>query len=252
MIRAATSATLIGLLMLSGCIDVPTAEEAGISYPTQAIAWPEQVECLNSDTPGLAKEVLIGKTRTIVVAGGDDPISDADWEDFKPGLGNQKNSDRNLQFESSCFARSPYAPANCRGDACRSVVELKGHTWIELSAVEAIDCIPADAKGCGIEGVPPGALMVTVTRKCHEIVFTGAAWFLVGPAGELAVMHATEAAEPTDEVTLPPGWRLEQRTLAEPLVVHPFGTGDDCYYNIIRDHRVQAYHQIGFAGPTYP
>lgn len=252
MLRPISRALLLGLLGLGGCSDIPTAAEAGISFPTTPVGWPEGVECLNDQNPGFAKEVLIGRTRTIVVAGGDDPISDADWQEFRPGIGNQKNADRNLLFGSSCFARSPYESADCVGDACRSVVELKGHTWIELSAIEAMDCIPAGTEDCGVEGVPPGALSVTVTRKCHELVFTGEAWFLVGPAGELAVMHATEAAQPTDDVTLPSGWSLERRDLDEPLVLHPFGVGDDCFYNIIRDHRVQAYHQIGFAGETYP
>ena len=240
------------ITLLIACVSIPTIESAGVSYPTTPIAWPESPECLNDETPGLAKEVLVGATRTVVVAGGDDPISDEDWEDFTPGLGNVKNADRNLLFEESCFWRSPAAPASCVGDDCRSQIEIKGYTWVELSEIVAMDCIPEGTAQCGTAGAPEGALTVTVTRKCHEIVFEGDVWFLVGPSGERAVMHATEAAEPSGDVSLPDGWALEQETLTEPLVLHPFGGEGDCYYNILRDHRVQAYHQFEYAGASFP
>jgi hypothetical protein len=42
-----------------------------------------------------------------------------------------------------------------------------------------------------------------------------------------------------------------QQTLTSPLVVHPFGGGDGYLYNIIRDHKLQSYHQLAYAGPQY-
>ena len=240
------------LPFLLACVSIPSIADARISYPTTPVAWPETLECLNDQTPGMPKEVLVGATRTVVVAGGDDPIPDAAWADFSPGLGNVKNQNRNLLFEDSCFWRSPAAPASCQGDACRSQVEIKGYTWVELAEVLAMDCIPKGAANCGTRGVPEGALTVTVTRKCHELVFEGDAWILSGPSGERAIMHATEAAAPTGDVSLPDGWTLERTTLAEPLVVHPFGADGDCYYNIFRDQRVQAYHQFAYSGASYP
>jgi len=240
------------ILFFLGCVSIPDIASAGVSYPTTPVGWPESPDCLNDDTPGMAKEVLVGATRTVVVAGGDDPISDEAWEDFSPGLGNVKNANRNLLFEDSCFSRSPASPASCEGDGCRSQVEIKGHTWVELSEILAMDCIPAGTAKCGAKGVPEGALTVVVTRKCHEIVFEGEAWILAGPAGERAIMHAIEAEEPTGDVSLPEGWSLEQTTLAEPLVLHPFGAEGDCYYNILRDHHVQAYHQFAYSGASFP
>jgi hypothetical protein len=240
------------ILFLAACVSIPGIEASGVSYPTTPIAWPDAPECLNEQTPGLAKEVLVGATRTVVVAGGDDPISDEAWGDFSPGLGNRKNQDRNLLFEESCFSRSPAAPASCEGEACRSQIEIGGYTWIELSEIVAIDCIPADTPSCGAQGVPEGALTITVTRKCHELVFEGDVWFLNGPSGERAIMHATEAAEPSGDVSLPDGWVLASATLGEPLVLHPFGAEGDCYYNILRDHRVQAYHQFAYAEASFP
>jgi hypothetical protein len=35
-------------------------------------------------------------------------------------------------------------------------------------------------------------------------------------------------------------------------VLLPFGGGDDCYYNVIRDNLVQSYHQIAYAADVYP
>ena len=240
------------LALLIGCVSIPSIEASGVSYPTTPVAWPETIACLNDETPGLAKEVLVGSTRTVVVAGGEDPISDEAWEAFSPGLGNVKNQNRNLLFGDSCFWRSPASPASCEGDACRSQVEIKGYTWVELSEVVAMDCIPAGTAGCGSQGAPEGALTIVVTRKCHEVVFEGEAWILSGPSGERAIMHATEADEPTGDVSLPDGWTLAQTTLAVPLVLHPFGAEGDCYYNILRDHRVQAYHQFEYSGASFP
>ncbi len=240
------------IAFLVACVSIPSIEAAGVSYPTTPIAWPDDPACINGETPGMAKEVVVGATRTVVVAGGDNPISDAAWEDFSPGLGNIKNANRNLTFEDSCFWRSPGSAASCAGDSCKRQVEIKGYTWVELSEIVAMDCIPAGTAHCGTEGVPEGALTITVTRKCHELVFEGDVWFLNGPSGERAVMHATEDAEPSGDVSLPDGWALERTTLTEPLVLHPFGAEGDCYYNILRDHRVQAYHQFAYAGASFP
>lgn len=238
--------------VLSGCLSVPTVQEAGVSYATAAAAWPADAACLNkARSPGVAKEVLVGRTRTVVIAGGPSPISDEAWRDFRPGLGKQKNSDRHLLFERSCFSRSPDRPASCRGADCATIERFGGHSWVALSQVVAADCLP-DASACERMAARPGGLLVVVTRKCHELVFSGSVYLLTGPAGQRAVMHATADGKPTMDVKLPPGWSLRQEALAAPLVLHPFGGGDACYYNIIRDHRAQSYHQIAYPGPRYP
>jgi hypothetical protein len=53
-------------------------------------------------------------------------------------------------------------------------------------------------------------------------------------------------------VVLPEGWSLTKETLAAPLTVHPFGGGDRCFYNVIRDSKLQAYHQLSYASTSYP
>ena len=128
---------------------------------------------------------------------------------------------------------------------------LGGHTWVALSKIEAADCVPS-ASACDGTTPRPGGLLVVVTQKCHELIFEGTVFMLRGPSGERAVMHATADGRPTTDVMLPTGWTLTTETLASPLVVRPFGGGDRCFYNILRDHRQQSYHQIAFAGATYP
>ena len=251
LLSSLTAATALSLASSSACFSIPTAKEAGVSYATIPTPWPDDVDCLNGDNPGVAKEVLMGSTRTVVVAGGDHAISDDAWRTYSPSFGNQKNSDRHLLFGPSCFARSPRAGADCVGDDCRTIVELDGYTWVALSQIDAVDCIPAGG-GCDPGKVQPGQLAFVVTEKCHELHFSGDAIFLNGPDGERAIMHATSDGNPTTDVDLPDGWTLTREALDGDLVVRPFGGGDDCFYNIIRDEKAQSYHQIAYAGARYP
>jgi hypothetical protein len=241
------------LVATQGCGGtLPNAQRAGIEYASVPSRWPADRECINQQRGAIvAKEVLMGRTRTVVVAGGPSPISDEDWVTFTPGMFNRKNSDRHTLFTRSCFARSPSAPADCVGDRCRRVLENEGHSWVELSKIEAVDCTPAEG-GCDPAHVRRGQLAIVVTRKCHEMVFGGRVFLLRGPHGEEAVMHATANGVPTTDVALPQGWQLREETPSEPLVLHPFGGGDACFYNILRDEKTQSYHQFRYAGPTYP
>ena len=246
--------TLLLLLALPGgaaCFSFPSSEEAGVSYATTPIAWPENSPCINEETPKFAKEIVIGSTGTVAVSGGDNEISDEAWESYSPSLGNLKNSNRNLEFAESCFWRSPSSPRDCEGGECEVIVEADGYTWVELSQIMSADCVPAEA-GCQPLSVGPGELAFIVTKKCHEVVFRDDIIELVGPDGERALLHATADGTPDLSVELPAGWSFEQHTLAGPLVLHPFGTGDECFYNIIRDAKEQAYHQYEYAGASYP
>jgi len=249
--RLMTLLVLLALLGGGACFGFPSSEEAGVSYATSPIDWPENAPCLNEETPELAKEIIIGSTSTVVVSGGDNEISDEAWERYWPSLGNQKNSNRNLEFKESCFWRSPSSPRDCEGGECQVIVEADGYTWVELAQITAADCVPAEA-GCQPFSVGSGELAFIVTKKCHEVVFRDKVIELVGPGGERAVMHATADGTPDLSVALPAGWSFEEHSLADPLVLHPFGTGDECFYNIIRDAKEQAYHQYEYAGAFYP
>jgi hypothetical protein len=199
----------------------------------------------------IAKEVLIGSLHTVVIAGGSNPISDADWTSYKPSFGNTKNSDRHTLFTRSCFSRSPAAPADCQGDACREIHSIDGHTWVALSKIDAYDCLPS-LSACHNMTAGPGALLFVVTEKCHQMQFEGDVIFLDGPGGQRAVMHATDDGMPSVDVRIPDGWTLHQETLAAPLVLEPFGGDGRCFYNVIRDEKLQSYHQYRYAGETWP
>ncbi len=240
------------LVGLTGCPKLETAEKAGVSYETVESPWPSHPRCLNNPVhAGPAKEVLDAKRMTVVVASGTQEITDSEWTTYKPSFPNQKNSDRHLLFSTSCFARSPDAPADCQGDDCRQMVELDNYSWTALSKLDAVDCIPKKSS-CNPSKVKAGEIAIVVSEKCHEMTFEGEQIFLYGPNGEKAIMHATVTGSPTIEVQLPRGWSLSKVTLNHPLILHPFGGANKCFYNIIRDHQAQSYHQIGYAKPYYP
>ena len=240
------------VLSTGGCISIPTSAEAKLSYSTEVSPWPAAPTCLNpSVMTGIAKEVLNGSRREVVIAGGANPISDEKWASYTPSLGNQKNSDRHTLFTTSCFSRSPGKPADCTGDGCRDIIDMDGYTWVGLSKIDAADCVPGPSN-CSSTAAKAGGLLVVVTEKCHELVFEGEVIFLRGPNGEKAIMHATADGNPTTDVPLPAGWTLSKETLAAPLTVHPFGGGSACFYNIIRDSKQQSYHQLTYAAPQYP
>ena len=240
------------LISMVACVPFESSVNAGVSYETVSDSWPEDMECINEEDPEIAKEIVVGSTLMVALAGGDNPIPDGEWEDFSPGWGNSKNSTRNLQFGESCFARSPRADEDCEGDDCATIVEVKDYTWIELAQILAVDCLPS-GETCNPERLKSGELAFVVTRKCHRITFDGEQLFLYGPAGEEAVLHASAGTEePSSDVELPDGWSIERKTLDQPLTIHPFGEGGECYYNVIRDELQQSYHQIVYAGDTYP
>jgi hypothetical protein len=257
MLSRATPARLASVLTASSLLACggTGASARGISYATVPARWPENPVCMNKNHgPIVAKEVILGKSMTVVISGGEKAISDEAWKDFSPGLFNTKNSERHTMFALSCFVRSPGVPATCGAGtdpACRETVDLGGYSWIALSKIEAVDCFPA-SRTCNPANVKSGQLAFVVTRKCHELVFEGRAFILHGPHGEAAIMHATANGTPTTDVPLPDGWTLTEETLPEPLIVRPFGGGDACYFNILRDAKVQSYHQFRYAGPSYP
>lgn len=249
---ARVAAPLLLLSALAGCAMIPSARDAGVRFETRASDWPAGAACLNAPgRAGTVKEVLLGRERLVVIGTGPGAISDEAWATYSPGFANHKNSDRHTLFATSCFVRSPDAPGSCTGEACAQRVRVDGYTWTALSRIEAVDCIPAGG-GCNPAALAPGRLAVVVTRKCHEMTFTGSAIFLRGPSGERAIMHATADGNPTLDVALPEGWTLSREQLKAPLVLRPFGGGQSCYYNILRDSRSQSYHQFEFAGPTWP
>lgn len=226
-----------------------------ITFATVQTAMPEGASCAggNEDSPGVAKEFINLETDDIYVAGGPNVMPDDVWANFTFRLPLLQNSTRNLLFNGSCFFRSPDADADCVGDACFTIEEVVGYSWLKLTTIAGQSCFP-DASGCTGDVVNPGYVSINTIAKCHRIIYNGPVIYELSDGhGNVYVMHATATGTP--DVTgpsLPVGWTLREREISEPLVLLPFGGGDDCYYNVVRDNLVQAYHQYAFADAQYP
>jgi len=239
------------ILLLSSCLKVPTAAEKGITFSTQPIQRKEGQMCISTAQQQKAREIMLGESFTVLLAAGQRPIPEDEWTDFRPGFGNVKNTERHLLFDRSCFLRSPDTPANCAQDNCLSFETIGGWTWAKLAKVEAIDCMP-NSRYCNPSFVPASHLAAITILKCHEMEFSGSAYILSGPKGEKAIMHATADGHPSTDVHLPTGWKLEEKELSEPLIVQPFGTGNECYFTVLRDHKAQSYHMFQYSNKTWP
>ncbi len=235
-------------------LSIPTAEQAGLSIQTAASSGPGPSNtCLNeAGEGGVAKELLRLGDIVMVVHGGGKPMPDAVWRDFSPSFPWVKNINRDSMFNDHCFYRSPTVLADCEGAACVVIREVADYTWVELSIVDAQDCVATGDATCEGNSPDPGAISMTITRKCHQIIYTDEIYQLADPAGNLYVMHATETGTPDLNPALPDGWTMSLVTLDEALVVMPFGGGDNCYHNVLRDNLGQGYHQYVFADDQYP
>lgn len=225
-----------------------------ISYATVQTAMPEGAPCAGSgEGPTIAKEILNLETDDIFVAAGNNAMPDDVWATYGFRLPILKNSTRNLLFRQSCFFRSPDAPATCTGDSCFTYQDLVGYSWMKLTTIAGQSCFP-DPSGCSGDVVKSGYLSINTIAKCQWLVFEGPTIYeLSDGKGNKYVMHATGDGQPkTAEPQLPAGWTLTERTITEPLMLLPFGGGNDCYYNIVRDNIVQSYHQYEYAGDRYP
>ena len=233
---------------------IPTAAQADVSFQTIPSDGPHpNVGCLNqAGQAGLAKELINIIDKVVVAGGSSNPMPDETWRDYRPGLPWTKNINRHTMFDDHCFYRSPTAPVDCQGAACEVVREVAGYSWIELAIVAAQDCVATGGGQCVGNKVDPGAISITVTQKCHQIVFNEEIYQLANPAGNLYVMHASVTGAPDLNPTLPSGWTLNRVPLADPLTVLPFGGGDNCYHNVLRDNLGQGYHQYVFAAGVYP
>lgn len=237
---------IFGILLFTSC-GFDSVEKAGIKYATQAafelpanIQW-QQV--------GTAKELINVKENLVVISDGDNPIPKEAWDDFKVRLPWQKNIDRHILFNKTTFLRSPNAPSDCRGAACKTNLDYKGYTWTELASPLAVDYIPAKTDMLKPE---EGHLVVKVIKKCQVVVFENEIYQMSDDKGNRYAMHATETGTPNLNVVLPEGFTIQKVALKEPLVIIPFGKKEDCYFNIVGDHLGQGYHQYQYASKFYP
>jgi len=196
-----------------------------------------------------AKELINIKENLVILSYGDNAIPKEVWNDFKVRLPWNKNIDRHILFDKTYFLRSPNAPSDCQGEACKAILDYKVYSWIELAKPLAIDFIPSKTNMLKPE---EGHLVVKVIKKCQIVVFENEIYQMSDDKGNRYAMHATETGTPNLNVVLPKGFSIQKVYLKEPLVIVPFGEKEDCYLNIVGDHLGQGYHQYAYASDFYP
>ena len=233
------------LLIFQSC-GIKTAKEAGLRFSTEKSKLPE---VLNWKEIGFAKELINQIEWIVVISGSSNSIPLEKWDDFKPSFPYTKNIDRHLLFQQTAFYRSPNTDVNCKGADCIKVREYKGFTWVEMAKPICVDYV-----GGKTDMIKPekGHLVIKTVQKCQTVMFTDSIFQLTDNKGNFYVMHATEKRKVDTTVSLPSGWTLKKINLKEPLIISPFGGGNECYFNIVGDHLGQGYHQYIFASKFYP
>ena len=239
--------TILLFSFLFNSCSFPTIEQAGIKYSTQpAFQVPEDMKWKEV---GLAKELINIKEKMVIISGGSNPLPLNRWEELKVRYPWQKNIDRHILINKTALVRSPNAKTNCNQTECLIERDYEGYSWIELAQPLAVDFIPSKTNMLKPER---GYLVVKIIKKCQILRFENEIYQLTDNKGNFYVMHATETGEPNLDVILPKGWTLKKVILQEPLVIFPFGKGEDCYFNIVGDHLGQGYHQYKYANTYYP
>lgn len=237
---------LITLTFLAACSPLPTSQDIGLRFSTEKSRLPNDLQWREI---GLAKELLHPKEKMVVISGGSNPIPLDKWDRYTPPWPYRKNLDRHLLFQQTAFYRSPQTEVNCQNNACIRTRTFDGYTWVELAKPICVDYVGGKTDILKPEN---GKLVIKTIQKCQAVRFTDSIFQLTDNQGNFYAMHATETGKPDTAVVLPRGWSLKKISLAEPLIISPFGGGNECYFNIIGDPLGQGYHQYIFANKFYP
>ena len=236
---------VLATTILQSC-GIKTSKEVGLRFATVKSRLPDTLHWKNI---GFAKELINQKEMVVFISGGSKSIPLDRWEDFKPSFPYKKNIDRYLLFKQTAFYRSPNTDVDCKESDCTRQREYKNYTWVEIARLICVDFI-----GGKTDMIKPerGHLAIKTIQKCQTVLFTDSIFQLTDNKGNFFVMHATETGKPDTSVVLPHGWTLKKINLTKPLVISPFGGGNECYYNIVGDNLGQGYHQYIFADKFYP
>jgi hypothetical protein len=241
-VECAISDMIAGLLM-------PTCSSKGIKYSTIKSQIPATLQW---GQIGFAKELINLMEQIVVISGGSKPIPLTSWNDFSPTFPWQKNIDRNLLFNQTSFLRSPGADVNCNGANCIKERTYRGYTWVDIAKPICVTYLPGKTN---VLKPAKGYVVIKTIQKCQVVLFSGFAFQLTDNKGNFYVMHAYETGLPSETATnsiLPSGWTMKRINLSEPLIVQPFGGGNECFYNILGDSLGQGYHQYIYADKFYP
>ena len=238
--------TILFSIILSSC-SFPTTKQTEIKYLTKpAFQVPVDIEWREVEK---AKELININEKIVIISGGSNPLPFNQWEKLNVLFPWKKNIERHILINKTALIRSPDASSNCKGTYCLIERDYRGYSWIELAQPLAVDFIPSKTN---ILKPEKGYLVVKIIKKCQILCFENEIYQLTDNQGNFYVMHATETVEPNLDVILPKGWTLKKVNLKEPLVILPFGKGEDCYFNIVGDHLGQGYHQYKYSNAYYP
>jgi hypothetical protein len=236
--------TIITTLIFQSC-GIKTAKEVGLHFSTEKSKLPDT---LNWRKIGFAKELINQKEMIVVISGGTNPIPLDKWDDFKALLPYRKNLDRHLLFKQTAFYRSPNTDTNCKEPDCIKQREYKNYTWVEIAKLICVDFVGGKTD---ILKPEKGHLVIKTIQKCQTVMFSDSIFQLTDNKGNYYVMHATETGKPDTTAIFPGGWTLQKVILKEPLIISPFGGGNECFYNIVGDNLGQGYHQYIFSDKFY-
>lgn len=214
---------------------------------------PADAPCLNTETKGpRAMELLHPLKRKVVIHGGENQITMAEWKEFDPPLPWMKNQEIQNLYESHCHYRSPGAPVDCNGWECARYDEVEGYTWRILGNLRALGCYPEGSGGCEQTNAEPKHLAVILVEKCHVVRVKSPTYELTDTKGNKFVMNAHSGPKPVTDVALPDGWRMDVVERDKPLEIKPFGGGDSCFHVVLNDSEKQFYHQFYDADGVFP
>lgn len=245
LIKTILLSLLVLIVSLYSC-GFKKASKAGVHFSTEKSRLPDS---LNWKGIGIAKELINQKELVVIISGGEKPIPLQQWDKFNPSFPYKKNIDRHLLFQQTAFYRSPNTDVNCKSPDCIKQREYKGYTWVEMAKLICIDYVGGKTY---ILKPAKGHLVIKTIQKCQALMFKDSIYQLTDNKGNYYVMHATETGIPDTTVVLPQDWSLHKVHLKDPLIISPFGGGNECYYNIVGDNLGQGYHQYIFAEKFYP
>lgn len=201
----------------------------------------------------------------VFIAGGTNPISDEEWDEYVPDFGYEKNSTRLAFFTGSPVLSSPGYPA----DTFVYFTDSNGYTWL-WNTQNRMAIYPFEQKDfpgltiyqAGSSLNPPGTLQVLTNWKNQPEYFAGGDTvyhFIQDEFGNGYILGAYDVSYDTpekiqaqfDAVVLPAGWTKSSRTLEQSLTIYPVeastGGNTEYEYNQVRDSNLNNYFQYIFS-----
>jgi hypothetical protein len=213
----------------------------------------------------------VGKSGTgpilVYLDGGSNPIDAQEWENYVPPPGYIKNTERNVQFNSSEFMSSPDSTGN------EYITTSDGYTWFYMAKTVSANWpfhsddykanFSSGYQAAAFGGVtpPPGTIKWTVNTKNQEMTFDARnaegkpieRYFITDPWGDRFMMYATSTEDPAEirsnflSAVLPKGWTMSIGFLKHNLTTLPAYNADGTSnYNIFRDSADDSFQQISW------